>query len=115
MSKQVKIIPKPKSYFKSLPNLSDYEKEAKRFVWKSLEEEIPLLSGHKFNAAYWAIDYNAKNQRKNKIALYWHGEDNETKKYTFCFFYSLLQLSFLRLQGRHISHIWVPSQSFFFF
>lgn len=96
MSKQLKIIQKPKSYFKSLPNLSDYEREAKRFVWKSIEEEIPLLSDNKFNAAYWAIDQNAKNQRKNKIALYWQGENEEKKKYTFLEL-SILSNKFARL------------------
>src|SRR3989344_104962 len=35
------------------------------------------------NAAVEAVDKNAANWRKNKIALFWEGENGEKKKYTF--------------------------------
>jgi len=92
----IKIILKPKSYFKSLPNLSNYEKAYRNFRWKHMENEIPFLANNKINAAYWAIDQNAKNQRKNKIALYWQGENDEKKKYTF------LELSILSNKFAHL-------------
>jgi acetyl-CoA synthetase len=44
---------------------------------------LPKFSGNKINAAYYAIDKNAQNHRKNKIALYWQDENNTKLKYTF--------------------------------
>lgn len=35
------------------------------------------------NAAYEAVDKNAQGWQKNKVALYWEGEDGTRKKYTF--------------------------------
>lgn len=76
-------ISKPKSYFKTPPNLLDYEKAYRSFRWVDYEEEFAWFPGKKLNAAYNAVDRNAKNWRKNKIALYWEGENDEKEKYTF--------------------------------
>src|SRR3990172_1332569 len=76
-------ISKPKSYFKTPPNLRDYEKTYRRFNWKDYEKELEWFPGRKLNAAYNAIDRNALNWRKNKIALYWVGDNGEKEKYTF--------------------------------
>ncbi|PJE67633.1 acetate--CoA ligase [Candidatus Shapirobacteria bacterium CG10_big_fil_rev_8_21_14_0_10_40_9] len=82
MRKPKKIL-KPTSYFKIKPNLLDYEKTYKSFSWKKAESQLSWFPGKKLNAAYCAIDVNAKNFRKNKIALYWEGETGEKKKFTF--------------------------------
>lgn len=82
-TKPVKLITKPKTLFKVLPNLLDYEKTFQQFNWTEAAKELPWFGRKKINAAYWAIDQNAKNQRKNKIALYWEGEKGEKRKYTF--------------------------------
>jgi acetyl-CoA synthetase len=37
----------------------------------------------KLNAAYEAVDRNALSARKNKVALYWEGENGVKTKYTF--------------------------------
>lgn len=81
--KKPKIINKPASYFRIPPNMLDYEKTYKSFSWKKAESQLSWFSGKKLNAAYCAIDVNAKNFRKNKIALYWEGETGEKKKFTF--------------------------------
>ncbi len=81
--KKPKIINKPASYFKIPPNMLDYEKTYKSFSWKKAESQLSWFPGKKLNAAYCAIDVNAKNFRKNKIALYWEGETGEQKKFTF--------------------------------
>lgn len=78
-----KIIHKNYSLLKIKPNLVDYEKLFHSFDWKKAEKEIHWLPGKKINAADNAIDQNALNFRKNKIALYWEGEKGEKKKYTF--------------------------------
>ncbi|PIU03564.1 acetate--CoA ligase [Candidatus Shapirobacteria bacterium CG08_land_8_20_14_0_20_39_18] len=69
--------------YKNPPNLTDYEKTYRTFDWKTYDFGIPKFPGGKMNAAYWAIDYNAGNQRKNKVALYWQDETGLKIKYTF--------------------------------
>ncbi|MBI3379191.1 acetate--CoA ligase [Candidatus Gottesmanbacteria bacterium] len=75
---------KPKGYFKQTPNLPDYETTYKNFSWeKAKEDELTWFEDGKINAAYNAIDRHLTTFRKNKIALYWEGDNNETEKYTF--------------------------------
>jgi len=84
-----KIITKK---LKFTPNLLDYEKELRNFNWLKAKKEITWFAKNKLNAAYNAIDRHTQSQRKNKIALYWQGENGERKKYTF------LELSLLSNQ-----------------
>lgn len=77
-----KLIKKTPSTLKIAPNLGDYEKIYRTFTWKDAQAEIEYKSG-KLNAAYNAIERNAKNWRKNKVALYWIGAAGETQKFTF--------------------------------
>ncbi len=79
----MKKILKPATYFHKTPNLSDYEKEYRNFSLEKVKEE--LLWGRKggFNAASFALEQNAQNFRRNKVALYWESEDGEKKKFTF--------------------------------
>jgi len=81
-----------KSSFRVPPNLLDYEKTYRAFSWKDAEKEIPWFSKKRINIAYCAIDYHASNFRKNKVALYWEGENREKRKFTF------LELSLLSNQ-----------------
>ncbi len=89
------VIKKDPKSFTVKPNLEDYEKVYKSFSYKEAEKEIEFVGG-KLNAAYNAVERNAKNWRKNKIALYWVGPadlskttnnrgkpEMEEKKYTF--------------------------------
>lgn len=64
-------------------NLEDYQKCYKTFRWRKFETELDWFPAHKLNAAHNAIDRNARGPRKNKIALYWEGENGEKEKYTF--------------------------------
>ncbi|HLD11768.1 MAG TPA: acetate--CoA ligase [Patescibacteria group bacterium] len=75
------IIKKSRPTFPS--NLSDYEKIRKNFDIKNYYHEFEWFAKDKLNAAYNAIDRHAKGPRKNKVALYWEGENGEKKKYTF--------------------------------
>jgi len=84
-----KIIKKTKKLLKLTPNLTDYEKAYKSFSWKSGEKEISWFSGKKLNAAYNALDRHALGLRKNKIALYWHGENGQKQSFTFWDLYLL--------------------------
>lgn len=59
------------------------KKTYKTFSWQDYEKELTWFPNHRLNAAYNAIDRNAKNYRKNKIALYYEGELGEKEKYTF--------------------------------
>ena len=83
---KTKIITKK---LKFTPNLLDYKKTSQTFRWQEAEKEITWFTGGRLNAAYNAIDRQAEGQRKNKVALYWEGEDGERKKYTFLELYFL--------------------------
>lgn len=77
-----KLIKKDKKIIKNA-NLPDYEKTYQTFSWSGIEKELALLSGQKLNAAHIAIDVNAQNFRKNKIALYYEGQSGNKEQYTF--------------------------------
>ena len=76
------LIKKKLSDFKIPPNLDDYEKVRQSFSYQDAKKEIDFIGG-KLNAAENAIERNAKNFRKNKIALYWKGADGNEQKFTF--------------------------------
>jgi acetyl-CoA synthetase len=78
-----KLIKKKISDFLVKPNLENYDRVYKSFSWKEAEKELEWFSGGKINAAYNAVDRNATGFRKNKVALYWEGENGEKKKFTF--------------------------------
>ena len=67
------------------PNLKDYQQTYKNFSYKTYEKEIAWLPGYRrrLNAAFAAIDVHLDTPRKNKVALYWHGVNDEREKYTF--------------------------------
>src|SRR3989338_8330474 len=74
---------KKKDYFKIAPNLENYDELVKSFNWKNYHRELDWFAGGKLNAAYNAIDRHVKSWRKNKVALYWIGEDNSRQAYSF--------------------------------
>lgn len=77
------LIRKTKKYLRWPANLLDYDKTYRNFKWQKAEKEAAWFEGKHLNAAYNAVDRNALNFRKNKIALYWLGENGEKKKFTF--------------------------------
>ncbi len=80
--KRLKIIKKPKSYFKTEPNMKDYDKTRRKFKYKDYYSELDFFKGGKMNAAYNAIDRHTMDWRRNKLALLWV-DDTQEKKYTF--------------------------------
>ncbi len=68
--------------FPSPPNLDDYDHARRVFDWKTARKELDWFH-NKINAAYNAVDRHTHTWRKNKVALYWEGEDGSQKKYTF--------------------------------
>ena len=86
---KTKIITKK---LKFTPNLLDYEEKARNFSWSEAKKEISWSASGKLNAAFNAVDRHTEDRWKNKIALYWEGENGERKKYTF------LELSLLSSQ-----------------
>lgn len=51
-------------------------------VWRAARKELDWFNGS-INAAYNAIDRHTQTWRRNKVALYWHAEDDSQKKFTF--------------------------------
>ncbi|MCL4382373.1 MAG: acetate--CoA ligase [Patescibacteria group bacterium] len=78
----IQVVKKPKNP-KIVPNLTDYTKVYSHFLWKNYQQELKWFAPDKINAAYNAVDRHLGTWRKNKIALYWEGEDGSQKKYTF--------------------------------
>ena len=74
------IVKKGKLSF--VPNLDDYDATYRSFSWKSVRRELDWINGS-LNAAYNAVDRHTHTWRRNKVALYWHGEDDTQKKFTF--------------------------------
>ena len=80
---KLEIIKKDPKKFAIKPNLADYQKTNQTWNWKKAEKALTWFPGHKINAAYNAIDRHAEGERKNKVALYWIGEDGTKKEFTF--------------------------------
>ena len=64
----LKLIKKDKKQ-EEFANLADYKNKYNSFSWKDYEKELDWFTNHKLNAAYNAIDRNAKNYRKNKAKI----------------------------------------------
>ncbi|MBU0618775.1 acetate--CoA ligase [Patescibacteria group bacterium] len=77
-----KLITKQKLKF--IPNLINYQKTYDSFNYKEHYKQVNWLDKDHLNAAYAAMDANVlTEERKNKVALYWHGPDDEQRKFTF--------------------------------
>lgn len=78
----MKIISKEK-HLKKTPNLENYREILSNFSYEKYAKDLFWFEKDKINAAYCAITKNALSDRKNKIALYWEGDNSEKSKYTF--------------------------------
>ena len=76
------------TYRKSIDNIEEFwEQEARKLEWFStwdhvLNWDAPFakwFSGGMLNASYLCVDKHLKNWRRNKVAIYWVGEDGEEK------------------------------------
>lgn len=65
------------------PNLKSYERTSKIFKWNDACNELSWFPHGKINAAYNAIDRHLTTWCKNKVALYWEGENGESREYSF--------------------------------
>jgi acetyl-CoA synthetase len=75
-------------YRKSLDDLEEFwEQEARKLEWfrswdRVLEWDPPFAKwfpGGLINASFLCIDRHLKGWRRNKVAIYWEGEDGEEK------------------------------------
>ncbi|MFC1726957.1 acetate--CoA ligase [Patescibacteria group bacterium] len=83
------LIKKTKKYLLRKPNLVDYQKTYRSFSWKKAEKNLDWFPQSRLNAAHNAIDRHIEGPRKNKVALYWEGQDGQKKKFTFFELYKL--------------------------
>ncbi|MDH4122987.1 MAG: acetate--CoA ligase [Thermoplasmata archaeon] len=65
------------------PNLLDLESARKSFSWDKYWQEIETFENGKMNAAHNVIDVHSVGPNRNKVALYFEGDDGKTEKYTF--------------------------------
>jgi acetyl-CoA synthetase len=64
-------------------NMGDYVEAYKNFKWSDVEKEFDWFKTGKVNIAHEAIDRHAEGWRRNKVALYWEGQNGQSEKYTF--------------------------------
>ena len=65
------------------PNIDNYDQDQKKLGWESIEKQLDGLPGGGLNMAYEAIDRHCLTSRKDKIAMYWEGQDGSSEQYTF--------------------------------
>ena len=68
---------------KKVPNMWDLKTAKTGFSWKKIWKELETFEGGKINAAHNVIDVHGKGKNRNKIALYYEGDDGKGEKYTF--------------------------------
>lgn len=80
------------TYKKSLDDIEEFwEQEARKLEWfrtwdKVLEWDPPFAKwfpGGLINASYLCVDKHLKTWRRNKVALYWEGENGEEKTLSY--------------------------------
>lgn len=64
-------------------NLKDLDTTSKNFSYDPYVQELVWFGHGKINAAYNAVTKNAYSARRNKVALYYEGEDGHKEKFTF--------------------------------
>jgi len=70
-----------KKTLRTEPNMSDYDNACQKFSWKNYEDQVEWFDKN-LNIAYNVVDRHAKTWRKNKVAMYWEGTE-QNKKFTF--------------------------------
>ena len=63
-------------------NLSNYKKTYQNFSFKKEEKKF-WGNQKKINLVSKILDENITGKNRNKVALYWEGEDGKTKEITF--------------------------------
>lgn len=77
------IIQKNLSELRTSPNLPDYKKALKTPSWDLIKDKLSWFAQGGVNLAYNAVDRHVGTPIENKIALFWQGEDGQTKQFTF--------------------------------
>jgi len=79
-------------YRKSLDDIEEFwEQEARKLEWfrtwdRVLDWDLPFakwFSGGMLNAAYLCVDRHLKTWRRNKVAIYWEGENGEERTLSY--------------------------------
>jgi acetyl-CoA synthetase len=85
------------TYRNSLDDIEEFwEQEARKLEWFStwdrvLDWDIPFAKwfpGGMLNACYLCVDKHLKNWRRNKVAIYWVGENDEKRTYSYSQLYT---------------------------
>jgi acetyl-CoA synthetase len=65
------------------PNLQGYDKLRKTFKWSDAEKYVDWFPGGKINAAFNAVDRQAKGKNRDKVALIYDDGEGHATKLTF--------------------------------
>ena len=78
------VIPKPPiDQFRVRPNLDDYDRIRREFVYPDVIKELDGLPGGGLNIAHEAIDRHVKQGRGDHLCWLWEGKDGSIEKYTY--------------------------------
>jgi acetyl-CoA synthetase len=83
MDNKLNIIHKDIKNFPTQPNLVDYEKFYDKFTWQKAEDVIDYFPDGTLNIAYNLVDRHAKGKNKDKVALFFEGQEGNKEKYTY--------------------------------
>lgn len=83
MNKNLKVIQKVVKDLPKKPNLSDYDKFYKSFSYKDFENEIGFFNDKTLNASYLMVDKHTKGELREKVAIFFKGENGKREKYTY--------------------------------
>jgi acetyl-CoA synthetase len=76
-------ISKPRSGWKVVPNLVDYERTRAEFSWAAARRALDGLPGGGLNIAHEAVDRHACGARAAHLALRWLGKRGEQRDFTY--------------------------------
>ncbi len=77
------VIKKNSKGLKLAPYLLNYQTFRRNFSFKSYEDELTWFDDGTINAAFNAVDRHALSWRRNKIAIYWEGDEGNSKSFTY--------------------------------
>ncbi|MBU1743195.1 MAG: acetate--CoA ligase [Proteobacteria bacterium] len=77
------IVKPPAASMPFGPNLVDYDQARADLGWTDFAAEINGLPGGGLNISYEALDRHLATPIKNKVAIFWEGQDETSETYTF--------------------------------
>ena len=76
-------LPQSRAASRVVPNLFDYEKTRAAFSWESIRAELSGLPGGGLNIGHEAVDRQAAEPLRDRVALRWLSLGGEVRDFTY--------------------------------